>query len=182
METAMNKKIVVINRVHELMEKFRNECYDFFGKYPIYEPVNPVVKFNIKGTVGGYSDFNIYGEGSVRFNPIIMEDNWSEYDQTVIHEVAHYCTNLLYGIIYKGNRRVIHGTEWKQMMKFFGAKTNRCHKYNVERAKLGTRTQRKWEYRCGCSTHMVSTTLHNKMCRGQVRICTRCKDKIRYVG
>jgi SprT protein len=170
---------IIVGRVCDLMERFRTEYYD----YCIFDPVDPEIKFNLKGgTVAGRCVYYLDGRGELEFNPIIMEDNWDDFDQTVIHEVAHYCVFLLYGALYKDKRRVVHGNEWKRMMKFLGGKIIRCHNYNTKRASKRCRTQRKWEYKCDCSTHLISTTLHNRMLRGQMRICVDCKTPIKYVG
>lgn len=167
----------VENRVLELMGKFESK----FGNSCKYNcDVPSDILFSKRGTTAGVSSFDYTaGYGHLNFNPIIMKDNWEEFDQTVIHEVAHYCVSLLKGYISSGRRRVIHGSDWKSMMRFLGGETRRCHSYNVRQSTR--RTQRRWEYKCVCSTHMISTRMHNSIRRGQTRSCVDCSTRIHYV-
>lgn len=170
---------IVEDRICELMTKFE-EVYGSKCRYDADFPEE--IRFDQGGRCAGKSCFH-YGKGSgyLNFNPILMKDNWEVFDNTVIHEVAHYCVSLAIGAIYtRAGRRVSHGVQWKRMMVFLGGEVRRCHSYDTKNIK--TRRQRKWAYTCDCSTHQVSTTLHNKMKKGQQRVCNRCKCVIKYTG
>ena len=177
-ETLLDMSAVIIRRVYELMSKFE-EKYAVSCKHDFN---HPVIKFTKKGVVAGTSSFNYdKGNGTLNFNPIIMRDNWKEFDQTVVHEVSHYCVSLYCGsLISKNGRRVSHGTSWKNMMYFFGKNPSRCHGYDVSRAK--TRSQRQWRYECGCQVHLLSTTMHNKIRKGSNRVCMSCNISVKYIG
>lgn len=156
-------------RVTELMNKFR-ERYEGKTKFAI---VDPDIIFAKRGVVAGTSMFNPYtGVGQLNFNRTIMKDNWDKFDQTVIHEVAHHCCGLMYG------KQVGHGRCWKVMMWFFGAEPERCHSYDVTRA----RTVKTYKYSCGCGEHDVSSIRHKRIIEsGKKYHCTKCKQTIKYI-
>jgi len=181
MPTMTEMKEAVETKVLEMMVKFEEEVGSAC-KYPVKLPRE--IKFNVKGQVAGYAYFDyLIGEGHLDFNPIIMEDNWERFiERTVPHEVAHFCVSLYVGYLTSRNgRRICHGKDWKGMMRYFGiSDSTRCHSYDTSRAK--TKTQRRWEYKCECSTHMLSTTMHNKIRKGSVRVCRSCRTNVNYVG
>lgn len=79
--------------------------------------------------------------------------------------------------------RVIHGSDWKSMMVFFGVDPDRCHDYDYDCSKVRTRTiQKWWVYTCKCQIHMVSTVIHNRIRKGQERSCCRCESDLVYDG
>jgi len=181
MPTLTEMKSAVEDKVVDMMAKFEEEVGSAC-KYPVKLPRD--INFTVKGKTAGkaYFDYAV-GEGHLDFNPVIMEDNWERFiERTVPHEVAHYCVSLYVGYLTSRNgRRICHGKDWKGMMRYFGiSDSTRCHSYDTSRVK--TRVQRKWEYKCDCSTHMVSTNLHNKMQRGQKRHCADCKTNVKWVG
>ncbi len=175
---------IVEDTVCDLMDKFETS----FGSQCLYEANMPnEILFSKRGTTAGVSHFSyINRSGYLNFNLIIMRENWDKFiKRTVPHEVAHYCVSLLHGRLTSRNgRRVIHGDAWKRMMRFFGVEdSSRCHSYDVSKARVRKpKKQRRWEYKCQCDTHMVSTTIHNKIRRGSNRICVSCRSRIYHVG
>ena len=74
------------------------------------------VTFDLKGRAAG--QYRVHGnERSIRYNPFIFakyfDDNLHE---TVPHEVAHYATDMLYGL----NNIRPHGVEWQTVMHSLG--------------------------------------------------------------
>lgn len=173
-------KEIVENRVVELMVKF-DEAFDGRTKHRIDIPSS--INFSMKGSTAGRSCFNtLTGDGWLDFNTVIMEDNWAEFDQTIIHEVAHYCANTFEGNTYtRGGRYISHGKTWKGMMQFFGVEAERCHNYNTSRV-TGVRKQRKFEYKCSCSILEISTVRHNRMTKkGVMYKCRKCNTRIEFI-
>ena len=131
MKLAEMKKTVE-SRVIELMSDFNihysNKCI-----YPISKPE---VDFGLYGTAAGLCSFHkVTGRTNLAFNETMMEDNWEDWDQTVVHEVAHFCTGLLFGETLDDNGEPeSHGSDWSNMMKFFGVEPLDGHDYDIDRA------------------------------------------------
>lgn len=108
----------------------------------------------------------------------LAENNREDFlINTVPHEVAHYVDDEVYGNKYVNGRRQSHGPRWKYIMRMvYGLNPDRCHSYDT--SVTLTKKQSRHEYTCGCRTHMVSTTIHNKILRGQRRICLTCREAI----
>ncbi len=158
-------------RVDELIDKFLSR----FGDNIRYmEVIRPDVMFGKRGLSAGTCSFNYTtGAGMLNFNRIIMMDNWDAYDETVIHEVAHWCCSFLYGY------QVGHGKEWKRMMHFFGAEGERCHSYDVSRVRKARKT---FTYACVCGKHDISSIRHKRIVEsGTKYFCKKCKQDIKYV-
>ncbi len=174
-------KAVVEERVLDLFVKFE-ENFGNNTKYPIQMPDE--ILYDKKGQTAGICKYNFRNHnGTLNFNPILMEENWDDFDQTIVHEVAHLCTYFAYGIVRRGrtNKMIHHGNEWKRMMAFFGKDADRCHSYNTSNSTV--RRQRRWSYKCSCQTHEISTVIHNRM-RNQSRTysCRSCRTPIEYIG
>lgn len=173
-------KRIVEEKVVDLMNQFKASMH----KACVNEFKMPdEVIFTQRGKIAGVCYFNYCaGTGYLNFNPILMKENFEEFlSHTVVHEVSHYCVSLLKGRIMSGRRRVIHGKDWKEMMTFFGLNdAKRCHSYNTSNST--TRIQRRWKYKCECGTHMVSTTMHNKIRKGSILVCCSCDAVIKYIG
>jgi len=182
MISTEEKKNIVINRVNELIEQFKQKK----GSSAKHTISFPDVLFTIVGRVAGNCSFdNSTGTGVLNFNTVLMEENWETFiEHTVSHEVAHFCTNIYFGFIYTSSgRRQSHGKDWKNMMRFFGVKEiSRCHKYRLDNVKQ-TRKTKRFLYECNCGyQHQIATPTHNKIrYHGQKRICKTCCDEIRFV-
>lgn len=114
----------------------------------------------------------------IRYNFCLLQQNSASFLQrTVPHEVAHILASAAYGRPAKG-----HGHYWRHVMQLLGIPSaTRCHSYSTAHVKRNR--QRQWLYTCDCPEgHPVSTTLHNKMLRGQTRRCTTCKSLITFTG
>ncbi len=182
-KTIIEMKEVIENRVIELVMQFA-ETYGDIAKYAADFPKE--INYDKKGEAAGschFNDIEHEGQAVLSFNPVIMKDNWEQFDQTVIHEVAHFCTYLLKGLQFnKASKHIWHGADWKRMMSFFGAKTERCHTYNTSGVKK-TRRVKRFEYKCSCQTHQISSIIHNRMVNGaRTYSCRSCRTKIEFAG
>lgn len=135
------------------------------------------VAFDLRGRSAGM--YRVRGGARcIRYNPYIFAKYFADgLSQTVPHEVAHYVTDLLYGL-----RRVRpHGREWRDVMRRLGGEPRATGRYDLDGVPL--RTQRRFAYRCGCTEHQLSTRRHHAVCRGEARyLCRRCRAELRFAG
>ena len=133
----------------------------------------PSVQFDLTGRAAGQYRVR-RGEAAIRYNPFIFaryfEDNLNE---TVPHEVAHLVVDQLWGL-----RRVrAHGAEWRSVMQALGAEPRATARYDL--TGLPVRRQRRFAYRCACSTHQLTTCRHNRVQRGEARYhCRQCDQPL----
>ncbi len=139
-------------------------------------PVIPVL-FDLRGKSAGM--YRVQGgKRVIRYNPYIFaryfEDNFS---QTIPHEVAHYITDVLYGL-----RQIRpHGSEWKSVMAVFGAEPSRTAIYDL--TGIPQRQYRRFVYRCDCQNYELTTRRHNKILRGQGHyLCRECGSRLLFVA
>jgi len=92
---------------------------------------------------------------------------------TVPHEVAHYITDVLYGL-----RHILpHGAEWQAVMCALGVEPRATGQYDL--SGIPVRRQRRFTYHCNCNTHQLTTYRHYKICRRKdVYICKQCGEKL----
>ena len=131
------------------------------------------VKFDLTGRSAGMYRVS-KRQRQIRYNPYLFakyfDDNLAV---TVPHEVAHYITDLIYGL---SNIRP-HGAEWQSLMRAFGADTSRTCSYDLEG--IPVRTHRRYPYRCSCTTHQLTTRRHNNVHRGKTRYyCRLCGEEL----
>jgi len=135
------------------------------------------VTFELRGRAAGMYVVR-GGQRVIRYNPHIFARYFSDnLANTVPHEVAHYVVDVLYGL-----RRVRpHGPEWRAVMRAFGVEpAATCH-YDLDG--IPVRRQRRFRYRCACTTHSLSTVRHKRVQSGRVRYsCRRCQAPLSYTG
>ena len=115
---------------------------------------------------------------SIRYNPYLFAKYFADsLSATVPHEVAHYVTDVLYGM-----RNVQpHGLEWRAVMCSLGAEPRASGRYDL--AGVPVRRQRRYTYHCGCTTHLLSACRHNRLHSGRARyLCRLCGTQIVYQG
>jgi SprT protein len=147
----------------------------FSAKLPSVEIKKYKVQFSQGGQTAGMFSYMSNGSGfRLNFNPIIMKDNWKDFEQTVIHEVAHLCAFLWRGEEYtRGYKRISHGATWKDIMRFFEADVKRCHNYDVSVVK-SVKAKKTFSYACNCMTHELTIIRHNRSMRGTSYRCNKC--------
>lgn len=152
---------------------------------------SPKVLFDLRGVVAGQAS----GGNTIRLNMGFVTKNGDDMlDQTVPHEVAHawlqakrdpshvrdagsmqqYALNKMYGYRTRRPKRNPHGSTFMYYLAFLGGKTERCHNYDT--SEVRTKRQHRWEYKCYTCGKIfnLTTCLHNKMQRGQVRFHPQC--------
>lgn len=145
-----------------LAETLYDECF----------PIVPV-KFDLKGRASGMYVVR-KNKRYIRFNPYLFTKYFRDSLSTTIpHEVAHYITDQRYGLA----RIKPHGIEWQSVMQEFGALPNVTGQYDL--SGIPVRRQQRFFYRCGCMSHEVSATRHNKIRSGKRSyVCRQCGDPI----
>jgi len=113
-------------------------------------------------------------EAVIRYNPYIFARHFDHGLQTTVpHEVAHYITDRLYGIA----RVRPHGREWRAVMQALGAAAQATCRLDLDGLPL--RRQRRFRYRCACSTHELSACRHNRVDSGRARYyCRTCGGEL----
>ena len=102
------------------------------------------VAYDLQGKCAGM--YQIRGsQRRIRYNPWIFAKYFEEsLENTVIHEVAHYVVDCVWGI-----RRVKpHGKEWRQIMVTMGAEPNATGHYDL--TGIPTRRYKRYAYKCDC--------------------------------
>ena len=137
----------------------------------IYElaPEAVPVRFDLRGHAAGM--YRVRGvERQIRYNPYIFAKYFdSNLKVTVPHEVAHYVTDRLHGL--RGVRP--HGREWKAVMKSLGVDARVTARYDL--AGVPVRRQRRFDYRCACRTHLLTSCRHNRVVLGRATYhCRNC--------
>jgi SprT protein len=127
------------------------------------------IKFDLKGRASGMFVVR-HNQLLIRYNQIIFSQYYDDnLLNTVAHEVAHYVVHDIYGI----KKVKPHGRQWKEIMALFEVKPEVTSRYDV--SGLPLHRQRQYEYSCGCMSHQLSTTRHNKVQRKTaVYKCRKC--------
>lgn len=125
-------------------------------------PHPPRLVFDLRGTRAGSSD----SAGTIRLNPVLLRENTAAFMAlTLPHEVAHW-------IVFRWRPGASpHGVEWRQVMAWLGAPAQRCHDFDVTRARL--KTGRRYAYRCACRQHTLGAVAHRRSQTG--RTIYRCR-------
>ena len=120
---------------------------------------------------------------TLNFNSIIMKDNWETFEQTIIHEVAHMCAFIWKGTEYtRSYKRIIHGKTWKDIMRFFGARVERCHNYNTDNVPSVKKNKKtSYAYKCSCQVFNLSSIRHNRALKGKIYYCKKCGTNLERV-
>lgn len=133
-------------------------------------PHKPIpVRFDLQGRAAGM--YRVQGrESIIRYNPYIFARYFEHgIGVTVPHEVAHYITDRVWGM----KRVRPHGPEWCSVMQTFGVEPSASARFDLEG--LPVRRQRRYDYRCECDTHRLSSCRHNRVIAGSARYhCRRC--------
>jgi SprT protein len=127
------------------------------------------VNFDLKGRAAGI--YRTHGnQRSIRYNPYLFAKYFDDnLVTTVPHEVAHYVTDILFGL----HHIKPHGTEWRSVMQDFGIEPQVTGRYDL--TGIPIRQQKRFDYQCGCSIHKLSTIRHNKIVKGKARYyCRYC--------
>ncbi len=134
------------------------------------------VLFDLKGRASGM--YKVHQQQRIiRYNPYIFAKYFDDNLKTTVpHEVAHYVTDLMYGMRHIKP----HGPEWQHVMVSLGADPIATGSYDLHGIPL--RQQQRHIYRCTCTTHQISTIRHNKIRDGKASYyCRKCNSTLESV-
>lgn len=138
-------------------------------------PLRPIlVRFDLRGHSAGM--FRVRDlQPEIRYNPWIFARYFeSNMAQTVPHEVAHYVVYHLFG------RHGVkpHGKEWRKVMLAFGCAPRTTCDYDLRG--IPVRRIKRYNYRCKCSDHQVSSIRHNRMIKYHIQyLCRVCGQPLK---
>ena len=119
-------------------------------------------------------------EHRIAINRTLLEENpTAMLRDTVAHEFAHVVVWWRYLEQRKRLGDAVpvprgHGLEWKTVMaQMFGVEPQRCHRFDT--SNTGARVQRRWQYRCRCRLHLVTTAKHRRIEAGASYVCADCR-------
>lgn len=133
------------------------------------------VYFNLRGRAAGMYRVK-QAQREIRYNPYLFAKYFADnLMNTVPHEVAHYAIDCCYGL-----RKVRpHGKEWQQLMVALGVEPSVTCRYDL--SGVPQRRQQRFDYRCDCRTHQLTTIRHNKVQRGVGSyLCKACRQPLRW--
>jgi len=131
------------------------------------------VDFDLSGRCAGM--YQVRGRARrIRFNPWLFAKYYQDsIGDTVIHEVAHYIVDSLYGL----KRVKPHGAEWKKIMVDLGAVPKATGNYDL--SGIPTRQYQRFAYSCGCRTHQLTIMRHRKILKGRAKyLCQFCNGAL----
>ena len=141
------------------------------------------ISFDLKGRSSGmyrikYAKGRIFmrQQREIRYNPYIFskyfEDN---YATTIPHEVAHYVTDIIYGL----KNIKPHGKEWKAVMHAFDADASVTANYDLSGIPLKQHSL--FTYQCECREHQLTSIRHNKIKKRRYQYyCNYCKQTLKF--
>ncbi|WP_428607421.1 SprT-like domain-containing protein [Sedimenticola sp.] len=136
------------------------------------DPDQVIIQFNLTGKAAGMALFPHRSTPVIRYNTLLLIENQEDFlRRTVPHEVAHVVARRFFGQKIKP-----HGAEWREVMQLFGAEASRCHNYDISRA--SRRRLKRFNYRCDCRTHRLSSIRHKRVLQGQQYLCIDCKQPL----
>jgi SprT protein len=130
-----------------------------------------------------------YTKGTMRLNKhLLLEFGETYINEIVVHEYAHFVVRAQEARGDFGfHHPKPHGREFKYVCAYFGIPGKATtsvfsnSKFLNEKQKKLNSSRKTWVYSCNCEKpHEVSTTIHNKMRRGLVYTCKKCKSNLKF--
>jgi len=121
-----------------------------------------------------FSSFNLIGAEIKLSKKLWERATPAERKNTVIHEACHVIQAVVDSDGYRRTKGG-HGQKWKELMVNTGEEPEICHK--VSTCGLERRQQR-FTYCCACREHKITKTRVNKIKKGAVYRCVKCKQEI----
>ena len=133
------------------------------------------ISFNLKGrSAGMYRTRGRFGKvkREIRYNTFIFSKYFEDNLKTTVpHEVAHYVSDLAYGL----KNIKPHGVEWKKIMTAFGADASVTANYDL--SGIPQRKKTTYTYSCQCREHELGPVRHKRISsRRNQYYCRYCKQ------
>ncbi|MBL4712339.1 MAG: SprT-like domain-containing protein [Gammaproteobacteria bacterium] len=179
----MKPHAIIVSPLSESQQKHVIEqTYNYIAKATdIFGIKNKAVEisFNLKGRCAGMYRIT-HGIGrhrrDIRYNAFIFSKFYEDsINTTVPHEVAHYVSDMLYGL----KNIKPHGKEWQAVMQAFGVKANVTSNYDLTGVPL--KQMSLFTYQCNCREHQLTSIRHNKINKKYFRyFCKSCKQPLKF--
>lgn len=148
------------------------------------------------------------GRMSININIHYMRGHFFNYMfDTLRHEMAHALVHIYYDGLLKALTGKVHsikphGREWKSIASLLGANPkatahvgneekeevkksmeyyNRNHVL-IDGKKMNTKKKLRYHYHCGCTDHWITVNRHNKINRGAVYSCKKCRNRLSFMN
>jgi SprT protein len=133
------------------------------------------INFNLKGrSAGMYRTRGRFGKvkREIRYNTFIFSKYFDDNLKTTVpHEVAHYVSDIAYGL----KNIKPHGVEWKNIMAAFDADASVTADYDLSGIPL--RRKRTYTYACQCREHELGPVRHKRISsRRNQYYCSYCNQ------
>lgn len=134
--------------------------YSFFEKLFRREFIRPTVSFQKIGKTIGRA----FVDNKIILNPLYLDGYKKELLWEVLrHEAIHCIAHQLYG-------KLDHGPEWKALMRAIGLTPIVQYDFPLKDTNC---------WHCNCREFAVSARLHNKMKKGERRLCKNCQGELK---
>lgn len=162
---SQTQKYLNLTDVEDLVSYCMNE-------FKLNQRVN--IEFNHRFTrkMGQAKGNNRLGLYTVRLSvPLFMRATEEDRENTIIHEVAHIITFILYP------KATPHGREWQMVHRKLGKEPSRCH--TIDRTGL-SRKVATVKCKCKCRVWEVTKTLYTRRTKvlNIVGMCPKCKTHV----
>ncbi len=163
---SLDQQQLVIERVAELLL----QCEQKYNRS--LKPLE--IRFDLSGRSSGMYVIR-QKQKYFRFNPFIFAKYFDDaLATTVPHEVAHYVSDILFGI----KKIQPHGKEWQAIMHSMGVEPRVTGDYDL--TGVPVKRQRRFDYVCACMTHQLTTTRHNKILKNKASYsCQKCGEALK---
>lgn len=139
------------------------------------------VSWDLRGLTAGKARHS-----HIRLNEAMAIAEGPNFVDTVAHEYAHCCVNLLrldYMMKHadrapRGAHWRSHGSIWAGIMREFGWPAHRTHCYQSAKRAI---ERRSYIYACGCHEHKISIVRHRKIQNNTARYrCKSCRGQLEF--
>ena len=116
----------------------------------------PIIRYNLRGTTAGKASPSKH---TIQINSVLLMENVDDYiENTVPHEVAHLMQWKFNPESLRrtyGQKRDVHGYDWKKHMHDYGLDAERCHNYDVSSVH---KKRERFELTCRRCLHVYNVT------------------------
>lgn len=162
---CQTQKYLNLSEIEELVQS----CMKQFG---LTQRVDVELNHRFTRKMGQAVSSRLRNINKVRFSiPLFLRTTEEDRENTIIHEVAHIITFILYP------KATPHGWEWQKVHRQLGKEPARCH--NVDRTGLARKVSI-IKCKCQCKTWDITQTLYTRRINktGGIGRCPNCKTNV----
>jgi SprT protein len=154
----------VRDKAYLMVKELSAEAFRIYGVKLV-----PTLDFSIRGrsTCGKAT----YMDNKIKINAQIACLNFSDFEDTMIHEFSHL-------LDYKVYKKWGHGPTWKSIMVALGGNPTYAAKGLNMEGISSARTVKKFLYKCRCKHYELTSIRHNKISLGAKYTCRLCNGTL----